>query len=191
MNEKYNIQSIKSKELENILSEECLDFIADLHHLFNSKRLHLLEERKKVQEKINKGWLPDFLDETQQIRDSSWTILSTPDDLLDRRVEITGPPIRKMIINALNSGVKVFMADFEDSNSPTWSNCVNGQINLKDAIDKTISFDHPTKNKTYILNDHTATLMVRPRGWHLEEKNVLYNNNPISASIFDFAILKR
>ena len=99
MSETYNIQSIKSKELENILSEECIDFISDLHKLFNSKRLHLLEERKKVQEKINKGWLPDFLDETRQIRDSSWTVLSTPDDLLDRRVEITGPPNRKLISN--------------------------------------------------------------------------------------------
>ena len=133
MSETYNIQSIKSKELENILSEECLDFIADLHKLFNSKRIHLLEERKKVQEKINKGWLPDFLDETQQIRDSSWTILSTPDDLLDRRVEITGPPIRKMIINALNSGAKTFMADFEDSLSPTWQNLLEGQYYLIQA----------------------------------------------------------
>ena len=111
-----------------------------------------------------------------------------PDDLKDRRVEITGPVDRKMIINALNSGVKVFMADFEDSNSPTWNNCLNGQINLKDAVDKTISFIHPVKDKVYKLNDKIATLMVRPRGWHLEEKNFLFNDKPVSASIFDFAL---
>ena len=115
----YNIYHIESEELKNILSKECQDFIAELHKLFNPKRLHLLEERKKIQKKINNGWLPDFLDETKQIRESGCTILSTPDDLLDRRVEITGPPVRKMIINALNSGAKTFMADFEDSLSPT------------------------------------------------------------------------
>ena len=162
MNEKYNIQSIKSKELENILSEECLDFIADLHQLFNSKRLHLLEERKKVQEKINKGWLPDFLDETQQIRNSSWTILSTPDDLLDRRVEITGPPVRKMIINALNSGAKTFMADFEDSLSPTWKNLLEGQYYLIQANKRQIDFTDPENGKDYKLIDKPAVLIVRP-----------------------------
>ena len=188
MSEIYNIQSIKSKELENILSEECLDFIADLHKLFNSKRLHLLEERKKVQEKINKGWLPDFLDETQQIRDSSWTILSTPDDLLDRRVEITGPPIRKMIINALNSGAKTFMADFEDSLSPTWQNLLEGQYYLIQANKRQIDFTDPENGKDYKLIDKPAVLIVRPRGWHLPEKHFKINNEDISGSLFDFGV---
>ena len=188
MSETYNIQSIKSKELENILSEECLDFITDLHKLFNSKRLHLLEERKKVQEKINKGWLPDFLDETQQIRDSSWTILSTPDDLLDRRVEITGPPIRKMIINALNSGAKTFMADFEDSLSPTWQNLIEGQFYLNKANKKQIDFTDPKNGKDYKLIDKPAVLIVRPRGWHLPEKNFKINNEDTSGSLFDFGV---
>ena len=188
MSEIYNIQRIKSKELENILSEECLDFIADLHKLFNSKRLHLLEERKKVQEKINKGWLPDFLDETQQIRDSSWTILSTPDDLLDRRVEITGPPIRKMIINALNSGAKTFMADFEDSLSPTWKNLLEGQYYLIQANKRQIDFTDPENGKDYKLIDKPAVLIVRPRGWHLPEKHFKINNEDISGSLFDFGV---
>ena len=112
MTQEYDIRPTESKEFQNILSKECLDFIAELHNLFNSKRLHLLEERKKVQEKIDGGWLPDFLNETREIRESAWTILSTPDDLLDRRVEITGPPLRKMIINALNSGAKNFYGGF-------------------------------------------------------------------------------
>jgi len=188
VSETYNIQSIKSKELENILSEECLDFIADLHKLFNSKRIHLLEERKKVQEKINKGWLPDFLDETQQIRDSSWTILSTPDDLLDRRVEITGPPIRKMIINALNSGAKTFMADFEDSLSPTWQNLLEGQYYLIQANKRQIDFTDPENGKDYKLIDKPAVLIVRPRGWHLPEKHFKINNEDISGSLFDFGV---
>ena len=132
----YNIHHIESEELQNILSKECQDFIAELHKLFNSKRLHLLEERKTIQKKIDNGWLPDFLDETKQIRESAWTILSTPDDLLDRRVEITGPPVRKMINNALNSGARTFMADFEDSLSPTWQNLLEGQLYLNQANKK-------------------------------------------------------
>ena len=171
VNEIYDIQSIKSKELDNILSKDCLDFIADLHRLFNSKRLHLLDERKKIQEKIDAGWIPSFLDETQQIRDSAWTILSTPDDLLDRRVEITGPPIRKMIINALNSGAKTFMADFEDSLSPTWQNLLEGQYYLNLANKRQINFTDPKNGKDYKLIDKPAVLIVRPRGWHLPEKH--------------------
>ena len=115
--------------------------------------------------------MPYFLPETESIRQGNWETASIPDDLLDRRVEITGPVDRKMIINALNSGVKVFMADFEDSNSPIWDNIINGQINLRDAVKRTISFTNPN-GKHYQLNDETATLMVRPRGWHLNEKNV-------------------
>ena len=126
MKHSYKIHPIESNEIKEILSDECLEFIAELHTLFNSKRLHLLSERTKIQKKIDEGWTPNFLNETRQIRESAWTILSTPDDLLDRRVEITGPPARKMIINALNSGAKVFMADFEDSLSPTWKKFIRG-----------------------------------------------------------------
>ena len=128
MNSSYKIHPAASEELEFILTPECLEFVSELHRLFNPKRLHLLEERQKLQQKIDEGWMPDYLEETRQIRESAWTILSTPDDLLDRRVEITGPPVQKMIINALNSGAKTFMADFEDSLSPTWSNLLEGQL---------------------------------------------------------------
>ena len=171
-----------------ILSEEALNFIQALEENFGTRRLDLLETRFKKQDDINKSIFPNFLDETIEIRQREWKVGKIPNDLLDRRVEITGPVDRKMIINALNSGVKVFMADFEDSNSPTWSNCINGQINLRDAVNKTISFKHPVKDKTYKLNDDIATLMVRPRGWHLEEKNITLNNRPISASLFDFGL---
>ena len=151
MSYNYKINEIKSDEVKKIFSSQCLEFLTDLHNLFNSKRIHLLEEREKIQQKIDSGWMPDFLEETRSIRESDWTILSTPDDLLDRRVEITGPVNRKMIINALNSSAKVFMADFEDSNSPTWENIINGQINLRDAIDKSITFTN-SNGKHYKLN---------------------------------------
>ena len=170
-----------------ILTPKAIQFAANLHHTFNTTRMELLEERKVRQSEIDNGHMPDFLTETEHIRLSDWKIASIPDDLKDRRVEITGPVDRKMIINALNSGVKVFMADFEDSNSPTWENIINGQINLRDAINKNISFTSPN-GKQYKLNDVTSTLMVRPRGWHLTEKHVMVNGEPISASIFDFAI---
>ena len=188
MNETYDIQGIKSKGLDSILSNECLDFVADLHKLFNSKRLHLLEERKKIQEKIDNGWIPNFLDETRQIRDSTWTILSTPDDLLDRRVEITGPPIRKMIINALNSGAKTFMADFEDSLSPTWQNLLEGQYYLNLANKRQINFTDPKNGKEYKLINKPAVLIVRPRGWHLPEKHFKINNQDVSGSLFDYGV---
>ncbi len=188
MTQEYDIRPTESKEFQNILSKECLDFIAELHKLFNSKRLHLLEERKKVQEKIDGGWLPDFLDETREIRESAWTILSTPDDLLDRRVEITGPPLRKMIINALNSGAKTFMADFEDSLSPTWQNLLEGQFNLNQANKKQIDFTDPKSGKDYKLIDKPAVLIVRPRGWHLPEKHFRINNKDTSGSLFDFGV---
>ena len=173
---------------EEVLSSDAVDFVCDLEEKFGARRINLLNERLANQDKINKGIYPDFLESTKKIRNGKWKVLPMPEDLKDRRVEITGPVDRKMIINALNSGVKVFMADFEDSNSPTWSNCINGQINLMDAVNGTISFKHPMKNKLYKLNDKIATLMVRPRGWHLEEKNVLYKGEPISASLFDFGI---
>src|SRR5699024_3254990 len=132
--------------------------------------------------------LLDFLPETEHIRNSDWVIAKLPDDLKDRRVEITGPVDRKMIINALNSGAKSFMADFEDSSAPTWENNMNGHINLRDAINGTITYENPKNNKEYKLNDETATLILRPRGWHLNEKNIYIDGHPISGSLFDFGI---
>ena len=172
---------------EEILTPEALEFASLLHRKFNPKRLELLNHRKFRQTEIDSGIMPYFLPETTSIRQGDWKTAPIPHDLLDRRVEITGPVDRKMIINALNSGVKVFMADFEDSNSPTWDNIINGQINIRDAVNRTISFTAPN-GKYYQLDDETAALMVRPRGWHLEEKHVQFNGKPFSASIFDFAI---
>ncbi len=129
-----------------------------------------------------------FPDETKSIREGKWTIDPVPDDLQDRRVEITGPVDRKMIINALNSGARVFMADFEDSNAPNWRNVIEGQINLSDAIDGSISYNNPDNGKAYTLNKSTATLMIRPRGWHLEEKHILIDGEPASASLVDFGL---
>ena len=182
----FEINAPMLDRFDEILTEDAIKFICMLQDKFGKTRLDLLNNRKHTQEQIDAGKFPNFLKETEDVRMGNWKVSPLPDDLLDRRVEITGPVDRKMIINALNSGVKVFMADFEDSNSPTWNNSINGQINLKDAVDKTISFVHPLKDKIYKLNDNIATLMVRPRGWHLEEKNFLYNGFPISASIFDF-----
>jgi len=173
---------------EKVLTHEALEFVCMLQNKYGDVRLDLLKKRVITQNKIDKGDFPNFLESTKDIREANWTVNPLPDDLKDRRVEITGPVDRKMIINALNSGVKVFMADFEDSNSPTWANCINGQINLRDSVNKTISFIHPFKDKTYQLNNEIATLMVRPRGWHLEEKNFLYKGEPVSASIFDFGL---
>jgi len=173
---------------EEILTVDAMKFVISIQKKFGAKRLELLKNRICTQQKIDSGEFPDFLDSTKSVRESKWKVLPIPDDLKDRRVEITGPVDRKMIINALNSGTKVFMADFEDSNSPTWTNIVNGQINLRDANNKIISFNHPVKDKVYKLNKETSTLMVRPRGWHLEEKNILFEDNPISASIFDFGL---
>ncbi|WP_110927199.1 malate synthase A [Bacillus massiliglaciei] len=172
---------------EEILSPEALQFIEKLERNFGERRKGLLERRKEIQEEINNGKKPDFLEETKHIREGAWTIGPLPADLQDRRVEITGPVDRKMIINALNSGACLFMADFEDANSPRWTNCVEGQINLRDAIRGTISFENPN-GKTYKLNEKTAVLKVRPRGWHLEEKHVLLDGQTISASLFDFGL---
>ena len=182
------INSISDKNVSDILNSECLDFLKLLHEKFNHKRLNLLEKRKEIQRKIDEGWLPDFLEETNDIRNSNWKILSTPKDLLDRRVEITGPPSRKMIVNALNSGANTFMADFEDSLSPTWKNIINGQINLKMANLNKIDFKDNKTEKEYKLNKEHAVLIVRPRGWHLDEKNIKYDNILISASLFDFGV---
>jgi malate synthase len=170
-----------------ILTEEALQFVEQLERKFGNRRRELLQNRKLRQEEINKGVIPQYLTETETIRNGDWTIAPLPVDLLDRRVEITGPTDRKMVINALNSGAKVFMADCEDATSPTWENIIEGQINLRDAVDRTISFENPN-GKRYVLNKETAVLMVRPRGLHLEEKHLLLEGRPISGSFLDFGM---
>jgi len=173
---------------EEILSKEALEFIGKLHSKFNGRRLELLMAREEKQKIIDQGTLPEFSNETSSIRENQWQVGPVPLDLQDRRVEITGPVDRKMIINALNSGAKVFMADFEDSNTPSWENNISGQINLRDAINGTISFFDERKEKHYKLNEKVATLMVRPRGWHLEEKGMLFQEDRVSAGIMDFGL---
>ena len=187
MNNTLEVKGQISEGFTEILTENALQFVSKLHKHFNPTRVKLLENRKSRQAELDQGVKPDFLADTEVVRNGNWKIAPVPADLQDRRVEITGPVDRKMIINALNSGVKVFMADFEDSNSPTWDNNINGQINLRDAINGTISFTN-TNGKHYSLNEKTATLMVRPRGWHLVEKHVCIDGEHISASIFDFGL---
>jgi malate synthase len=169
-----------------ILTPEALAFVAALQREFRAERDRLLQARVERQAELDAGTLPDFLPETEQVRESDWQVAPAPPELQDRRVEITGPVDRKMVINALNSGARVFMADFEDANSPTWANNVEGQVNLRDANERTISLD--TGEKRYELGDDPAVLVVRPRGWHLPEKHVLVDGEPISGSLFDFGI---
>jgi malate synthase len=185
-NQLVESQSQAQKQTD-ILTPEAQAFLSKLAAEFEPRRQELLERRRAVQEEIDHGKLPDFLSETAEIRERDWTVAPIPRDLLDRRVEITGPVDRKMIINALNSGANVFMADFEDSNSPTWSNNIEGQHNLRDAIRGTIEYVSP-EGKRYQLGSNLATLMVRPRGWHMDEKHFLVNEKPISASLFDFGL---
>jgi malate synthase len=170
-----------------ILTKGALDFVTSLATEFEPRRQELLERRRVRQREIDAGKLPDFLAETKSIRDSDWKVAPIPADLQDRRVEITGPVDRKMVINALNSGANVFMADFEDANSPTWGNNVEGQMNVRDAIRRTIEFTSP-EGKKYKLNDKIATLLVRPRGWHLTEKHASLDGKPLSGSLFDFGL---
>jgi malate synthase len=178
---------VRGQRDEEILSAEALDFVADLQRTFGGRRDELLAARAARQERLLAGELPDFLEETRAVRDDpDWRVAEPPPELQDRRVEITGPTDRKMVINALNSGARVFMADFEDANSPTWSNLVEGQQNMIDAIEKTISLD--TGEKSYRLNERTATLLVRPRGWHLPERHLLVDDEPMSGSLFDFGL---
>jgi malate synthase len=173
---------------EEVLSAEALELLADLHQRFNPRRLQLLALRARRQADIDRGLRPDFLPETAQIRADDWRIGPVPADLADRRVELTGPPERKMVVNALNAPVGTFMADFEDSCSPTWENLIRGQINLADAIRRRITHTDPVSGKTYRLNERTATLIVRPRGWHLPEKHVQVDGQPVSGALFDFAL---
>jgi malate synthase len=184
----FEIAGPVTPEYAEILTPEALLFVGRLERRFRETRELLLSRRDDIQDALDLGARPDFLLATSAIRASDWQIAPVPEDLEDRRVEITGPVDRKMIINALNSGANVFMADFEDSNSPTWENVIQGQINLRDAIRGTIEYVHPQTGKVYRLNDETATLVVRPRGWHLVEKHVLVDGAPVSASIFDFAL---
>ncbi|MDA8108202.1 MAG: malate synthase A, partial [Betaproteobacteria bacterium] len=173
-------------EFSQILTREALAFVARLQRAFGERRQKLLARRAARQKEFDAGKLPDFHAETRHVRESEWKIAAQPKDMLDRRVEITGPTDRKMVINALNSGASTFMADFEDANCPTWFNMVDGQINLRDAVRRTITFEQA--GKQYRLNDKTAVLIPRPRGWHLDEKHVLIDGQPVSGGIFDFGL---
>jgi malate synthase len=170
-----------------IVTPAAQAFLANLANRFESRRQELLARRKTIQKELDKGKFPDFLPETAEIRRKDWKVAPIPTDLLDRRVEITGPVDRKMIINALNSGANVYMADFEDSNTPTWSNNIEGQYNLRDAVRGTIRYKSP-EGKEYELGSKLATLLVRPRGWHLDEKHFLVDGKPISGALFDFGL---
>ena len=173
---------------DEILTPDALAFLADLERQFGARRRALLDTRVVRQAAVDAGQLPDFRPETSEIRSGDWTVAPLPADLLDRRVEITGPVDRKMVINALNSGATHFMADLEDSNAPTWSNLIEGQINLRDAVAGTIRYEHPSKPKTYVLNDVVATLLVRPRGLHLVDRHIQVDGQPLSASLMDFGL---
>jgi malate synthase len=175
-----------SPEFAQILTADALALVALLHRQFDARREELLARRAARQKEFDAGKLPDFLAATKSIRDAQWTIAPQPRDMLDRRVEITGPTDRKMVINALNCGASTFMADFEDANCPTWHNMIDGQINLRDAVRRTIALE--SGGKSYKLNDRTAVLIPRPRGWHLEEKHVTVDGKPVSGGIFDFAL---
>jgi malate synthase len=183
-----NILGKVSAQYAEILTAEALEFIAMLQRRFGAERDRLLKLREVAQQQLTAGAILDFPAETEAIRNSDWKIAPIPPDLLDRRVEITGPTDRKMIVNALNCGANAFMADFEDSNSPTWDNMVSGQINLRDAVNRTIDFTDPKTGKEYKLNEKPAVLIVRPRGWHLLESHVLVDGRPMSASLFDFGL---
>ncbi len=175
-------------EYAQILTPEALNFLAMLQRRFGGQRQALLQARRTIEKKLDAGWLPDFPAETEAIRNGDWKIAPIPPDLQDRRVEITGPVERKMIVNALNCGANAFMADFEDATSPTWDNLVTGQINLRDAVEGTIEVFDPKKNKVYQLKEKTAVLIVRPRGWHLPEDHILIDGQSLSGSLFDFGL---
>src|SRR5947209_6039829 len=195
---KTNVHAMPAPELEliaprlersaEVLTPAALDLVVTLHRKFNGRRLELLAARAQLQKQLDAGGLPEFLAETAATRAGEWRVAPAPADLLDRRVEITGPVDRKMIINALNAPVQAFMADFEDSSSPTWENMVSGQINLRDAINRDIGYLDAASGKSYRLGARIATLIVRPRGWHLPEKHLHIDGEPVSASLLDFAI---
>jgi len=173
---------------KTILTPEALDFLAALERKFGPRRRALLAERQARQARLDAGERPGFREDTRHIREADWKVAELPADLRDRRVEITGPANRKMIINAMNSGARCFMADLEDSSCPTWDNVIRAQVNLYDVVRRQISFEDPDSSKGYYLNDETATLIVRPRGWHLEERHILVDGQPCSGAITDFAL---
>ena len=172
----------------DILAPEALAFIGELHDLFDARRLELLERRIERQARFDAGELPDFPEETRHIRDADWTVAPIPADLQDRRVEITGPTNAKMVINALNSGAKVFMADFEDATAPAWDELVQGQVNLRARWLGRLDFTDGVSGKRYAIDAKPAVLMVRPRGWHLAERHVTVDGSAISGSLFDFGL---
>jgi len=176
-----------SAEFAAILSSAAIDFVVKLHRTFDGRRCELLARRAEVQAELDRGWMPDFLPQTKTVRQQNWIVAPLPRDLIDRRVEITGPVDRKMVINALNSGAKTYMADFEDSHSPTWEGTLQGQINLRDAVRGAIEYTSP-EGKRYTLDKQTATLLVRPRGWHLHEKHVRIDGQFVSGALFDFGL---
>ncbi len=179
--------TLRGQDEAGVLTPEALDLVEALEREFGGRRLEVLQARAERQKRISAGELPDFLEETRSVREGDWQVAPVPVDLHDRRVEITGPAgDRKMVINALNSGAKIYMADFEDANSPTWENVLGGQLNLTDAIERTISVE--TADKRYSLKDEMAVLLVRPRGWHLTEQHVEVDSRPVSASLFDFGV---
>ena len=185
---KVEILGSQVERADEVLTPLALQLLGSLHRRFNGRRLELLDARTRRQAEFDEGALPDFLTHTAKLRSAEWRVAPVPADLADRRVEITGPVDRKMIINALNAPVQTFMADFEDACAPTWGNIVRGQVNLLDAVRRTISYADPATSKVYRLAERTATLIVRPRGWHLPEKHVRINGELVSGALFDFAL---
>jgi len=173
---------------QKVLTAEAVAFVAELERKFGPERRRLLARRADIQHRLDAGWKPDFLPETKAIREADWRVAPIPPDIQDRRIEITGPTDRKMVINALNCGASVYMADFEDATTPSWDNLIEGQVNLSDAVCRGITFDDPETGRHYTLNERTAVLFVRPRGWHLPEKHILVDGKPISGALFDFGL---
>ena len=188
MNSGVSVAKLPDPAFEQVLTSEALAFLVALERKFGPERLRLLELRKARQAALDAGEKPDFLKETMQIRSGDWKVAKLPKDLLDRRIEITGPVDRKMVINALNSGASCYMADFEDSTAPSWENQLDGQLNLIDAVRRRITFDDPNSGKAYKLNERTAVLLVRPRGWHLPEYHIRIDGRPMSGSLMDFGL---
>ena len=182
------IRGAQKPGYDGVLTAEAIAFVADLERKFGPERRRLLARRAEIQRRLDSGWKPDFLPETKAIRESDWRVAPIPLDIRDRRIEITGPTDRKMVINALNCGANVYMADFEDATTPSWDNLIEGQMNLIDAVRQRITFDDPETGRHYALNEKTAVLFVRPRGWHLPEKHVLVDGEPMSGALFDFGL---
>src|SRR3989440_10662143 len=179
---KLEVLGPKIERSEEVLTPLALQLLASLHRRFNARRLELLDARARGQVRLGDGAVPQFLADTAAVRAADWRVSPVPADLADRRVEITGPVDRKMVINSLNAPGRAFMADFEDSCSPTWDNVIRGQVNLNDAVRRTISYEDPATGRVYRLAGHTATLIVRPRGWHLPEKHLRINGETVSAA---------